>query len=369
MLRLAAALWLTLLLPAAAQSAAEAADRAARDLRDAIAALDAATAAQDRVAALSGAIRAYEAGLGAVRDSLRRARLRETALTLRFDAERARLSQLLGVLARVDPDPGPLLLLHPSGPVGTARSGMILAGVAPALQAEAEALRVALSEVAALRRSQDAAAALLKDGLDSAQAARIALSQAMSDRTDLPRRLTEDAAALARLLQGADTIEAFAEGLAPDAEAAPDFAAQRGLLPLPVQGTLLRRAGEADAAGVARPGITLATRAQALVSAPWAGTIRYRGPLLDYGNVTVLEPGQGYLMVIAGLATVYGEVGEVVPQGAPLGLMGGAAAGVDGFVPTADADGPVGESETLYIEMRQGTAAEDPAPWFAALRD
>lgn len=372
-MRWAAALWLILALPAGAETAAEAAGRAAGDLQAATEALQAATGAKDRIAALTGTIRAYEAGLAVLRDALRQARLRETELTLRFEAERERLSQLLGVLAQVDADPGPLLLLHPSGPVGTARSGMILAEVTPALQAEAEALRAQLEELRTLRELQDGAADVLAGGLAAAQEARSTLSQAMSDRTDLPRRFTENPDELARLVQAADTLQAFAEGLVPDAGATPEFASQKGSLPLPVLGTLLRRSGETDAAGVSRPGISIATRPQALVLAPWAGTIRYVGPLLDYGNVMVLEPGQGYLLILAGLETVYGEVGEVVSQGAALGLMGGAAprAGEtnDEFLAPAAAGGAVRESETLYIELRQGTKAVDPAPWFAALRE
>ena len=41
----------------------------------------------------------------------------------------AEIAQLLGVLLSMDSAPSPVLLLHPSGPVGTARSGMILAEV------------------------------------------------------------------------------------------------------------------------------------------------------------------------------------------------------------------------------------------------
>jgi septal ring factor EnvC (AmiA/AmiB activator) len=273
------------------------------------------------------------------------------------------------VLAQIDPDPGPLLLLHPAGPVGTARSGMILAEVAPALQAEADRLRAELAELRDLRNLQEAAAATLSGGLGRAQEARSALSQAISDRTDLPMRFDDDPAAMQALLDSAETLEAFATGLAPDPATTTDFADRKGTLPLPAQGTLLRRAGEADAAGVRRPGITLATRPQALVTAPHPGTIRYRGPLLDYGNVMILEPGGGYLVVLAGLETVYGEVGEVVAEGAPLGLMGGAEVAGEGteFLVAPDAGGAVRETETLYMELRQGTKAEDPAPWFAAL--
>ena len=355
--------------PAAAANVAEAAAAAAVDLQAAIAALDAATTAKDRVAALTGMIRAYEAGLSAMREALRQARLREAQLTLRFESQRGQLTQLLGVLAQIEAEPGPLLLLHPAGPLGTVRSGMILSEIAPALQAEAERLRAELGELRDLRALQDAAVATLADGLAKAQAARFALSQAISDRKDLPRRFNEDPAAMRALLDSAETLDAFAAGLVPDPEGTTDFADRKGTLPLPVQGTLLRRADEADAAGVRRPGIAIATRPQALVTAPHPGTIRYRGPLLDYGNVMILEPGGGYLLVLAGLATVYGEVGEVVAEGAPLGLMGGGGAGqeTDEFVAAPDTGGAVRETETLYMELRRGTVPEDPAPWFAAL--
>jgi murein hydrolase activator len=360
---------LCLATPVAAQTVAEAAVAAAADMQAAIAALDKATTAKDRIAALTATIRAYEAGLATLREALRQARLRETQLTLRFESERGRLSQLLGVLAQVDPDPGPLLLLHPAGPVGTVRSGMILAEIAPALQAEAEKLRSELTELRDLRILQESAAATLAGGLGRAQVARSALSQAISDRTDLPKRFDEDPAAMQALIDSSETLDAFAAGLAPDTGGTADFADRKGTLPLPVQGTLLRRADEADAAGVRRPGVTIATRPQALVTAPHPGTIRYRGPLLDYGNVMILEPGGDYLLVLAGLETVYGEVGEVVAEGAPLGLMGGAETtdGAAEFLVAPDAGGAVRETETLYMELRRGTVPEDPAPWFAAL--
>jgi septal ring factor EnvC (AmiA/AmiB activator) len=344
--------------PAAALDAGAATRSAADDLRRAVAAMQAAQSARDEVAALSDAIAAYEAGLGTLREAKRQARVREAALTQRLAAERERVARLLGVLMGLDQEPGPLLLLHPQGPLGMARSGMLIAEVAPALEAEVAALRRQLGELAALRAAQAEAGAALAEGLEAAQAARTALSQAIAARRPPPQRLTDDPARLAALIAGAKTLDAVAEGLVPAAlpeEAG--FAEARGRLALPVRGTLLRRAGELDLAGIARPGIVLATRPEALVTAPWDGTIRYRGPLLDYGNVMLLEPSPGYLIVLAGLATVFGEVGEIVPRGAPLGLMGGRE-GVGGA-----------ETETLYIELRQDAVAIDPAPWFAETKD
>jgi septal ring factor EnvC (AmiA/AmiB activator) len=264
----------------------------------------------------------------------------------------------------LDQEPGPLLLLHPQGPLGMARSGMLLAEVAPALEAEVAALQAQLAELAALRAAQTEATAALAEGLDAAQAARTALSQAIAARTALPRRLTDDPATLAALVASAETLDAVAGALAPSGPGTgPDFAAARGMLSLPARGVVLRRAGERDLAGIVRPGLVLATRPEALVTAPWEGTIRYRGPLLDYGNVMLFEPSPGYLFVFAGLATVFGEVGEIVARGAPLGLMGGreALAGREGAGAT--------ETETLYIELRQDTVPIDPAPWFAETRE
>jgi septal ring factor EnvC (AmiA/AmiB activator) len=353
--------------PAFGDTVADAAAKAATDLQSAVAALDAATEARDRIAALSQTIRAYEGGLAALRGALRDAALREATLTRAFEAKRDGIGRLLGVLATMEANPGPLLLLHPEGALGTARSGMILADVTPALQSQAMALKAELQELSDLRALQLSAGKVLERGLATAQTARTELSKAISDRTDLPRRFLDDPEVLKGLLDSADTLDAFAAGLSPDVKGDPSFAGEKGRLPLPVLGTLLRRPGEADAAGVRRPGVTLVTQAHALVTAPWPATIRYRGPLLDYGNVMILEPGDGYLLVLSGLETLYGEVGEVVAAAAPLGLMGGPATASAEFVTLAP-DGSGGrDTETLYMELRQGALPVDPMPWFAGL--
>jgi murein hydrolase activator len=365
MMRLAVLLVLLFCAPARAQDVATEAAAASANLAAAVAALDQATTSRDRVAALTQTIGAYERGLAALREALRQAAIREAALQLQLDAKRDQIAQLLGVLSQLQSEPGPLLLLHPSGPVGTVQSGLLLTEVTPALQAEADALKAQLTELRDLRDLQIAAGETLKTGLATAQSARTALSKAISDRTDLPRRFTEDPEVLRGLLDSADTLEAFANGLTLSENPNTDFATMRGTLPLPVLGTLILGADEADAAGVRRPGLTLSARAGALVTAPHAATIRYRGPLLDYGNVMILEPGGGYLLVLGGLDTVYGEVGEVVAAGAPLGLMGGSDPDAAEFLANAENGGSGRETETLYIELRSGSEPVDPAEWFA----
>jgi len=347
------------------------AKRAAGQLNAASLALRDAAKARDRVAALTQTIKAYETGLVAMRQGMRHAAIGQQALQLEFDSKSEEVSRLLGVLQSMQATSSPLLLLHPSGPIGTARSGMILSEVTPALQAKAQNLREQLQEVAMLRSLQQSSAQVLRDGLKGAQQARTELSLAISERTELPMRFTEDPVKTAILLESSETLEGFASGLAEITENPqqqidlPDFQAAKGILPLPVNATLLRSYNEADAAGVRRPGLLLATRPHALVTTPWPATIRYRGPLLDYGNVMILEPSNGYLLVLAGLNQVYGEIGEVLNVGAPVGLMGGNAPENGDFLSLSGDGAGVKRNQTLYIELRNGKNPVDPEKWFA----
>lgn len=348
---------------AAARAAAERLENATRQL-------DTAQSARDRVRALTETVTAFENGLEAMRDGLRRASLREARLTRELQAREDEVAQLLGVLLSMGDRPSPTMLLHPAGPVGTARSGMILADVTPALNARADDLRARLDEITTLRFLQQSAVDTLQSGLTGVQEARTALSQAVAERTDLPRRFTEDPVRTAILIASTETLEAFASGLSEmttdeDREDLPEIADLRGTLALPVQGQILRRAGEADSAGITRPGLLLATRPRALVTSPTAATIRYRGPLLNYGNVMILEPEAGTLFVLAGLDVVYGGIGQVIPAGSPIGLMGGEEAEIGEILARSGNGSGTGRPETLYIEVRQDDAPVDPEAWFA----
>jgi len=351
-----------------------AARRAAEDLKSATRALSDARLAKDRVAALSRTIAAYEDGLRAMREALRKAAIRERAMRLELGAKRARISHLLGVLQTLQRASTPLLLLHPAGPLGTVRSGMILSEVTPALQQKAEELRAQIQEILALQSLQKTAIADLKMGLKGVQDARISLSLAMEQRTHLPRRLTSDPKKLKQLADNSRTMTGFANGLADlpfegPAPATRDFAAARGKsagnLPLPVFGTLLHGFNEADAAGIRRPGIVLSAPPVSLVTTPWPATIRYRGPLLDYGNVIILEPSAGYLIVLAGLGQIYGEVGQILSAGDPVGLLRGKDPSARDFLVEASQGGGEIRQETLYIEIRKDRKPVDPGAWFA----
>lgn len=353
------------------QAAAEAAE-AAQMLRDATGQLDQALTQEDQVASLTRMIRAYEQGLGALREGLRRAGIREQEIRAEFDARRDKLSRVLGVMTAMQKSPETLLLLHPAGPEASARAGMILSSVGPGLQAEASAMQKDLEEIRAVRTIQLNAANTLAQGLAQVQEARRLLTSATTDRSQMPVRYGQEPEELRALVQSADSLDAFASGITGmESDVGPpmaDFEGAQGSLALPVIGTVLRRYNEPDAAGVRRPGLVIATGPAALVTTPWPATIRYRGPLLDYGNVMILEPARGYLMIFAGLGQVFGETGDVLQAGEPVGLMGGSEPsalefGAD-FVANAAIGGGAGQDETLYVELRKGKETLDPAEWF-----
>ncbi len=362
-----------------AQSDPAAAARVASDqLLAATEQLSEAQSASNRVRALTETVRAYEAGLAAMREGLRRAATREAQLIRQLQAREDEISRLLGVLLVIESAPSPVLLLHPAGPQGSARAAMMLAEVTPALTLKASVLRQDLEEMQILRQLREAATETLEQGLAGVQQARAELSKAVADRTDLPRRFTEDPVRTAILISSTDTLDAFADGLSEiyrgeisgtDA----DIANLKGQVPLPVQGIVLHRAGEPDAAGIIRKGIILATRPRALVTTPTAATIRYQGPLLDLGNVIILEPQPDTLFVFSGLAEVYGKTGQVIPEGSPVGLMGGATPNTgaqSAAILSLSGDGTGTErSETLYIEVREGGSPVDPSSWFKTDKD
>ncbi|MFB2532866.1 murein hydrolase activator EnvC [Paracoccus sp. p4-l81] len=372
-LTLVLALLAGLAAPARAEDAAAEARAAADALRTAIEGMTTTPEGRDQVAALTATVQAYEQGLASLRAGLRRAAIREAEIRSAFNDRSNRLGRILGVMSAMEQSPETLLLLHPSGPEGTARAGMLLGSVAPAIQAEADRLKADLAEIAAVRAQQTEAEAVLASGLGRVQAARQALAQAIADRGDLPTRFVDQPEELTRMVAAARTLDDFAQGLAGLEQdvGAPmgDFEGAKGRLPMPVIGTVLRGSGQPDAAGISRPGIVVATAPAAMVTAPWPVTIRYRGPLLDYGNVMIVEPARDYLLILAGLSVVFGQTGDVLAAGEPLGLMGGteptAAEFGSGFVAAAREGGGAGRTETLYIELRKGKTPIDPEPWFA----
>lgn len=334
--------------------------------------MEKALSARDRVRALTRTIQAYEESLSLMREVMREIYFEEAALTRQLEATNKKMMAFLSELGHIENHSTPFLLLHPDGPVASVRSGMLVSDVVSLLQLEAEQLSFRLNTLRDLRLVQGNARQQLRSALSTVQKARAALSHAIAQRARIPKQLITPPEVIEDLFKTQEVFSAFVDNIESDKRYA-SFVLEKGELGLPVLGFVLREPNEVDPKGVARPGVTLATRAQALVTAPWPATVRYSGRLPGYGNVIVLEPANDYLVILAGIETLYAKTGEIVPLNSPLGLMGGKEIeniSIDRYKVSGKTYESSSEKslETLYIEMREGGTPLDPTEWFKALK-
>ena len=137
------------------------------------------------------------------------------------------------------------------------------------------------------------------------------------------------------------------------------FSTMKGRLTVPVSGHLQVGYGASDGIGRPSAGLAYATRAGDLVTAPADGRVLYSGPFRSYGQLLILDAGDGYHVVLAGMSEIDVEVGQFVLAGEPVAVMGArrlaSALGAD-----FDASAP-----TLYVEFRKDGTPVDPAPWWS----
>lgn len=336
---------------------------AAAELAEATILLDQAETRADRIAALTETIRAYERGLAAMREGLRHSAADERALRARVaqgQAEFAKLSTLLQTLSRAPEARG---LLHPGGAKDSVRAAMLTAELLPAIREKTARYRDDLRDLMALLDVQKAGIAALVSARDDIGVARLSLAEAIANRTDLPPRLSTDDAAMEALLNSSETLAAFADSLVSETASG----AMTKDWPLPVTGRVIRQAGEADPDGIRRPGWTIATAPEALLTAPAQATVRFTGTLDNSGEVMILETAPGRLLILSGFGSSYVRRDQIVVKGEPLGLMGPGHPTQENLNETALRDGQP-DSETLYIEVRQAQAPVDPTAFFRVIK-
>ena len=358
----------------AADTVAKIARDAARKLEEASIKLTIARLEKDRINALTETIQAFDAGLSSFRASLRQVASAKQDLLTRMELRQENISRLIGVLYSINNEPIPAKLVHPDGPLTTARAGILLSDMFPRLQRRTQKLKSDLENLKMLETLQADSSAVLESGLRELQSARNDLIADASSRAGLPKRFVDDPSKTAILIAASDSIDSFIKGLsiyATDdlAEPLPDIKENNGLFPLPVHGRILRGFDEPDAAGIKRPGILIAASPAALVTTPITVTVRYQGNLLDYGLVSILEPQDDILFVFSGLEKTFGQIGEVLPKGSPVGILGGKVISAQKFLQESLVTSGTYRPETLYVEVRVNEKPQDPLQWFGVKED
>jgi septal ring factor EnvC (AmiA/AmiB activator) len=294
---------------------------------------------------------------------------RESWLGGEMRENRARLEKLVVALQSLARAPRSALLLYPGGPVAVARGAGLMASVSPHLDARIADLRARIEALERLRTGQEVARVEARGALAALQELRADTADALRrrDRASMPQRyeLVEQAAAAAGQARDLDGLAvALRDAARQGRDAVVTFTEARGLMAPPVQGVVTAGFGDPDPWGRPGAGVTLSAPAYAQVSAPWDGTIRFAGPLIDYGQVVVIEPEAGTLIVLAGLADIDRVVGETVLAGERLGDLGGPLPDSEEFLLEATTDRDQIGAEKLYIEIRRGGEPVDPALWF-----
>ena len=126
------------------------------------------------------------------------------------------------------------------------------------------------------------------------------------------------------------------------------------LLIMPVRGQLVLAYGQrAIGADSVSKGISIQTRTQAQVVAPYDGQIVYAGEFRGYGQILIIEHGGRYHTLLAGLERIDAGAGQWILAGEPIGVMGSSQE----------------QFPELYLELRHAGQPVNPLPWLATTDD
>lgn len=365
-------------------------------------------------------VQEHEADVTASEDRLQGLKGAEAVLTAQLERRRGEMADLLAALTRLDRHPPPALAVRPDDALASIRSALLLGTLVPELQAEAAELRDRLEQLAALRdeivterdvlsgaeaslgKERRELQALLDQKLavqqkfarqaESEEQRAARLSRQATDLSDLIARLESRAAErlpATRPEPRPGPVEEPARKPARNEETSPiaqpreprqvailrppsappsmpssrRFSDARGLIRPPVTGTVIRDYGSREG-GAMTQGITIATRADAQIVAPFDGKVSYAGPFRHYGQLLIISVGEGYHVLLAGMTRIDCTVGQNILAGEPVGMMGPPPARDD---PAAQdrlaARDETGRGPALYIEFRKDGDPIDPGPW------
>ena len=343
--------------------------------------------------------RAGETRIAEIEARLANSQASETAIRRSLESRRGVIADVLAALQRMGRRPPPAVLVRAEDMLEAIRTSMLLGAVVPELRGETEALASDLSdlvqarqsiviegealrkEVASLAVERERVAALVAARQKTLAEAEMALAGERARASDLARQAVDLKELIARMetdvasaMRGAEAARRADEeqkleprprvaslpfkDAARLAPAVP-FAQARGLLPLPVSGSLVKAFGAPDGFGGAEKGLSLAARPRAVVASPSDGWVAFSGPYRTYGQLLIINAGGGYYVVLAGMDRINVEVGQFVLAGEPIAVMG------DGSAKTAAAIAIGATQPILYVEFRKDGTAIDPGPWWA----
>ncbi|HHI82066.1 MAG TPA: hypothetical protein ENJ99_02830 [Rhizobiales bacterium] len=311
---------------------------------------------------------------------------KEEELKASLHKKRNIMAELLIGLQRLERNPPPPLAAHPGDALAAIRSATLFGSIVPALKTQSEALRRSLLELQNIRATVRHEQNELKKNHTQLASTRRDLKSLLARKRQIVSKtrkgllkeqertamLAAKAKNLRQLLARLARQRAIEEKKRREDAARREAARQRralkpriaftklrGRLALPARGRQLRKFNDKNAVGRKSKGLFLATVAGAQVTAPSTGVVEYAGKFLSYGQLLIMNVGEGYHILLAGLGRIDVKSGEEVFAGEPVGVMGDRPARGTLITAALDHSTPV-----LYIEFRKNNGPVDSAPWW-----
>lgn len=219
------------------------------------------------------------------------------------------------------------------------------------LQSTAQEQEKLLSQQTALEEEQQKLKTTHKDKEKDLSSAREKLKQAKKELEEL-KNSAEQMEKLLKKAERERNIQERKQGISTNKTAG--LGISKKSLPWPLNGQVISRFGKEYnnqlKTWIFRDGIKIAAFAGTPVQAVEAGKVIFAGPFRSYGQVVIVDHGQGFFTIYGFLKEIKAYVGQVVKSGAIIGTCGYDSQG------TAMGQGKA----ALYFEVRSGTQALDP---------
>lgn len=295
--------------------------------------------------------------------------------------------KMISALQSLSLKPTEALFVQPLSPVDIVRSALLLRETVPYLEEQAEIIKQELEELKVKRdavrqqvekivarqrqlerqhaqmkslaaaktkyrakvskESEETQKTIKKLG-SQAQDLKDLLAKLEKDKAEKRQRMAEEAKKKIMSLQKSEQAQT-ADLIKSDHdiinETGLNFIKAKGTLSYPAMGKIVTRYGEEVSKGVSSKGITINTRDQAQVTAPFDGSVLFAGPFRGYGNLIIIDHGRGYTSLLAGLSEIDCEVGQMLLAGEPVGIM------------------PSDGQARLYMEIRKDNHPINPESW------
>ena len=317
---------------------------------------------QKEMVALAKNVRKQEGQLSLLEQKKKELQVQESELEKRLSMTNLQMARVMQGMQTLALRPTELLFFESKTPINMLRSRLLMQYSLPIVGGVRDQTKEDLAELGRVR-------AELQDKIKDIKAATLQLSEKNQNMEKLAK---QKMILQAQYASHYEKAKAKAQSLAKEAKSLKDllanlekeraaqqarakltphigkgaFAKAKGALILPVQGVITQNFGDViGVSGAHAKGIIIQTRPAAQITTPYDGTVLFAGPFQNYGQLIIIDHGDNYLTVMAGMDRIDASVGQQLLAGEPIGYM-------------------KRNYTNLYLELRHSGQAIDPRPWF-----